>query len=292
MSWRDYLQTEERVTLPWIGGNTLQTLQGRKWKLGSTPSLHGWYTFKVEGRKVVSFEESAPNLSALGYPKTGYMVGNSLVVPDKRGFRLQPVHLVERGLDRFSRVLVGSLSDGGPLVYQGQEMPLGPEDAVLETYLNRTPVDNIPGATPELLATYRYEVQYRERNEKRQAELEAKRQYESRIGTGEGRRILARTDFEAAARSALSLGGATLLDVRDGVSNQKIVRFQLGAQRFECVCDTNLQIIDAGICLTAEYDDGTFDRGVRGDTWFTLESLPSVIMDAINQNHLVIFRRA
>jgi hypothetical protein len=47
-----------------------------------------------------------------------------------------------------------------------------------------------------------------------------------------------------------------------------------------------LRIIDSGICLIDHATDE------RGDTYFTLESLPAVIAQAIREGHLVIFRRA
>jgi hypothetical protein len=71
-----------------------------------------------------------------------------------------------------------------------------------------------------------------------------------------------------------------------------IVNFRHQHQRFECVCDARtLRIIDAGICLVGhnDYDDEDDDT-IRGDTFFTLESLPSVITEAINTGVLHITR--
>ena len=65
----------------------------------------------------------------------------------------------------------------------------------------------------------------------------------------------------------------------------------MNARRFECTCDERtLQIIDAGICLTAHYDDPDFEEGTRGDTFFTLESLPAVIRQAEREHRLVVLR--
>jgi hypothetical protein len=53
-------------------------------------------------------------------------------------------------------------------------------------------------------------------------------------------------------------------------------------RRFECVCHAStLRIIESGICLIGH---------VTGDTFFTLESLPGVIAEAIRDNVLVVFR--
>jgi hypothetical protein len=64
-----------------------------------------------------------------------------------------------------------------------------------------------------------------------------------------------------------------------------VVRFRLLGRRFECTCDERtLRILDAGICLV---DHAT---GERGDTRFTLESLPAVILEADRDDKLVVFR--
>ena len=62
------------------------------------------------------------------------------------------------------------------------------------------------------------------------------------------------------------------------------MRFRFRRQRFECVCDEALRIVDSGICLV---DHAT---GERGDTRFTLESLPAVIGQAMDEGRLVRFR--
>jgi hypothetical protein len=99
------------------------------------------------------------------------------------------------------------------------------------------------------------------------------------------RRELARRDFEAAARAALAVTGAELLEERPGFQRgEHVVRFRFRRQRFECVCDEALRIVDSGICLV---DHAT---GERGDTRFTLESLPAVIGQAMDEGRLVRFR--
>lgn len=99
------------------------------------------------------------------------------------------------------------------------------------------------------------------------------------------RKTLAIVDFEQAARAALAITGAVYLDHRNSPRrNEKVVRFRFMNRRFECVCDQNMRIIDAGICLTSH------DTGEKGDDRFSLESLPSVIREAIEDDVLVVFR--
>ena len=64
-----------------------------------------------------------------------------------------------------------------------------------------------------------------------------------------------------------------------------IVRFRVDRQRYTCTCDERtLQIIDSGICLIDH------DTGEKGDTFFTLESLPGVIQQAQREGVLHVFR--
>ena len=96
---------------------------------------------------------------------------------------------------------------------------------------------------------------------------------------------MAKVDFNEAARAALAVGGAELLDCKGSRRAQELtIRYRLDGRRFECVCDANLHIVDAGICLV---DHRT---GIKGDDRFTLESLPAVVRQAEREGVLVVFR--
>jgi hypothetical protein len=105
-------------------------------------------------------------------------------------------------------------------------------------------------------------------------------------GTAIGRRALAAKDFESAAREALRVSGAELLDVRQSANKgEMVVQYRFEKRRFECVVQKNtLRVIDAGVCLT---DHNTNEKG---DTFFTLESLPGVIAEAMRRDKLVVWR--
>jgi hypothetical protein len=317
MSWRDLLQTEkETLTFPWVGGKTLQTNDGRSWFIsGAYPRELGWHEFEVKGRKVSHLKPVPAEPDSLGLMVRGYLVGDR-IVPD--GVRVDPdpkkiiafserVHLIEDGLDRFVRVQAGRMYEGGPLIFRGLEMPVGPEEEVLGAFLDQqASVDAIAGVTPALDAAFRMESyqraeavrrrleaeQKRREEEERLAQEERRRQLVEQLGDGAGRRIMAVVDFDQAARAALAIGGAELLDVKRAPRRgEMVVTFRLNRRRFACTCDERtLRIIDAGICLTAHYDDEDFEGGTRGDTWFTLESLPSVIREAEQAGRLVVFR--
>ena len=85
---------------------------------------------------------------------------------------------------------------------------------------------------------------------------------------------------------ALAVGNAQYIDHRRAPRRgEMIVRYRLERQRFECVCDElTLRIADAGICLTSH------ETGIKSDNWFTLESLPGVVRQAIRDDVLVVYR--
>ena len=313
MGWRDLLETgDERVILPWLGGRTLHSF-ARTWKIkGRLPREHGWYEFKIKGRTASDPRSSYPT-QELGTTVSvdqavGYLVGDH-VVPDDARIDPDPqqiakcserVYLLEPGLDRFARVRAGRISDGTPLIYIAQEFPLGPEDDVLEAYLDEKPtVTHVKEVTPALDAAFRMESWQRDEAEVRRQELariraeeEARRALEERraqiresLGDGAGRREMAKVDFKEAAKAALVVGGAQYLDHRAHTrKGEWAVKYRLNGRRFECICDEDLHIVDSGICLT---DDRT---GEKGDTYFTLESLPSVVQQAMDEDVLVVYR--
>ncbi len=308
MAWRDLLQTDdEKVTLPWLGGGTLHSA-ARRWSIeGRRPKEYGWFTFKISSRsaRVECPADARPDL--LQHSVRGYLVGDRLVAddvhvdPDPRRVTefSEKVFLLDDGIDRFARARAGRVNKEGPLVYQGLEMPLGQEDQVLEAFLDqRTSVALIKSVPPALDAAFRMESWQRAEAERRRAELERLRREEEerlqkeerrrelvkKLGDGEGRREMALHDFDAAAKAALAVGGAVFLDAKKLRHNEWAVRYRLDRQKFECVCDDRLRIIDAGICLVDH------DSGKKGDTFFTLESLPAVVLQAQRERRLVIFR--
>ena len=310
MGWKDLLQkTDETLIFPWVGGRTLRS-EARTWVLeGILPEEHGWCVFALDGRRAKLFGRTDPTPEVLNRPIQGYLVGDRLI-PD--GVWVDPdpakilryserVWLVEPGLDRFVRISAGRTHEDGPLVYKGQEMPLGPENDVLSSFLDQKPsVNDIQGVVPALDAAFRMETwrraeierrrieaeRLRREQEERRAREERRQQLVKQLGDGAGRREMARVDFAEAAKAALAVGGAVFVDHRPSPQrNEMVVRYRLDGRRFECTCDSRtMQIIDAGVCLTDH------DTGERGDTFFTLESLPAVIREAERLGVLHVFR--
>jgi len=303
VGWKDLLQTpDERIVAPWVGGRSLRS-HDRSWRLeGKLPPEHGWHSFRLKNRKVEWVEAVDAEPDVLKFRAKGYLVGDRLV-PDEARVETDPaklaefeqVLLVELGLDRFIRVEAGRPSEGGPLVYIGQEFPLGPEDEVQMAFLDRRPsVDDVSGVAPALDAAFRFESWQRSEAERRRVEEEERRRQEEArqrvreaIGDGATRRAVAQFNFAEGATAALRVGGAKYLDSRESANKgEMVVQFRFRNRTFECTCDRyTLGIIDAGICLQ---DHGT---GEKGDTHLTLESFPAVLAQAIREGRLVVWRR-
>jgi len=307
MSWRDLLGGTEILTLPWVGGRKIYSKE-RSWALTRPlPRLFGWYEFEVNGgreAKLIRPADPDPYFKAVTRELRGYLVGDRLIQddvrvvldPDKLIQQTQPVLLVEDGMDRFTRAVVGEVlhETGSRLIYLRQEFPQGPEDAVLIAYQDKeTSLAKIKGVTPSLELAFTWLTQQRLLAEKRVEEETARRALEARrqqmvtaMGSGAGRRELAQRDFKTAAQAALAISGSELLDCRPGRNQtEMIVQYRVGQRRLECVIDkATLGVLDAGVCLT---DPRT---GIKGDTFYTLESLPSVIKEALALNKLVVWR--
>ncbi len=306
MSWQDLLvRPGEIAPAPWMGGRVIRIADQRLTLQGERPAEYGWYHFELLGRKARWCSDGVADIDPVAFFvgvsfRVGYLVGDRILfdrgayVPDPAQILAQsePVGLVPPGLDRFARAAVAV--HGDRLLYVRAEFPLGPEPEVLVAFEDRADsVATIPGVTPALELAFRFETWLRAEGEERRRRLaevaaraEAERALEAhrqdlvrRLGDGAGRRVLARVDFETAARAALAVGGAELLDARAShTRGEKVVRFRYRNRRFECVCDETLHVLDAGICLQGN------------DRLFTLESLPLVIGEAQDRGVLHVFR--
>ncbi len=301
LDWETLLDDQTTITAPWLGGRVLNSVE-RSFKItGTLPAEFGWYSWKTKNKEAALVGESDPIFETFRRQKSGYLVGDRLfcegnVVPrDVTTLHTagERIFLIPPGLDRFSRISAGVIGISHKFVFMQQEFPQGPELDVLEAYLEEAQdIAHIKGVSPALALAFRLETYNRAEAERRRAQLEAERVRRERIeqaqqlmGTAQGRRSLVAYDFKAAAEAALKVGNATYVDHRQGRNrNEWIVRYRVDTTRLECVCDSNLRIIDAGVCLTDEH------TGEKGDTYFTLESLPGVIKEAIDKDILVIYR--
>lgn len=311
MGWQDLLSSDDdERTLPWTGGRQVHDRE-RTWTIqGKLPAEHGWNIFRISGGRKAELKGPAdpdPEFGTGHQLVRGYLVGDRIIPDDARVDpdptkligQTVPVFLVEPGLERFARAVAAQTRSG--LVYISQEFPQGSEAAVQMAYQDRKDsVAHVIGVTPALDLAFRW-VSYqrlaaeeREREmerirveeERKQAEAEKLRQAMKDAGTGAGRRALAQRDFSAAAKAALKLTGAELLDARPSYNRREmVVQYRFQNRRLECVVDKDtLRVVDSGICLTDHH------TGVKGDTRFTLESLPTVVGEALRTGKLVVYR--
>jgi len=303
MGWKDQLeQKDEAVVVPWCGGRSLQT-NSRNWTIrGRLPREHGWYKFNVTTREATLVEAIEPDPDTLGYKITGYLTGDRFIPDNAKSYvelgelskQFERINLLEPGLDKFVRIKAGRTYESGPLVYEGEEFPLGPESDVLDAFLDeQSSVDFVANVSPALDCAFRYETwrraetrRIREEERIRLEKEERRRNIQKTLGDGALRRQLALEDFGEAAKAALKVGGAEYLDHHNSIRNDEVVvRFRHLNRRFECTCNKfTLRIIDSGICLQDHHS------GEKGDTYFTLESLPPVISEAYNTNVLHQYR--
>lgn len=283
------------MVAPWFGDRFLR-LGPRKWIIqGKLPKDRGWYDWKTDGRKCSLLGEASEWDDGKVKPfmmYVGTLVGDLLVKQVEpyhmhggpEALKSFPrVHLLPQGLDHFARVRAGAAWQGGPLIFMDEEFPLGPEDEVRDRYLERESLDGVSGVTPALELAFRMLVWRREREEKRREEIRIAREREqrmkdmqARLGDGAIRREVAKLDFNEAAKAALAVGGAELIEARPSANKGEfVVRYRIDGGRYECVCDDTMHVIDAGICLQDH------DTGEKGDTYFTLESLPGVTRQAM-----------
>ena len=307
MSWRDLVSQPEEIILPWLGGRKICSPE-RNWTIeGPLPTEYGWYGFEVDGgRKAKLQAVRLPPLDPFSTTFVGYLVGDRFIRndaridpdPDKLVWQTEPVFLVEPGHDRFCRAKVGLHADGN-LIFERLEFPLGPENDALAAYQDRKDnLDGIKGVTPALDLAFRWISRERVLAEERRLELERLREEERKqqeanaryeealrnAGTAVGRRAIAGRDFETAAREALRVSGAELLDVRESYNRgEMVVQYRFMNRSLECtITRDNLWVVDAGICL------GHGDA--KGDTLFSLEALPGIAKEAIDGRKLVVYR--
>lgn len=312
MGWKDLVAEpgEGFAVFPWLGGRKIHR-HGRTWRvIGKLPQEFGWYTFSfAEGRSAAlvligtePVKTSPDSEYWTGLTHTsGYVIGDRFIPqkarvdpdPDKLVEQTVPIYLLEPGLNRFS--FVEAIFDPeNRLIYTQPLFSSMADEMVRWAFVEKKEsVNDIPGVTPPLDLAFRFACQQRRLLEERRAERERQRlererleQARKNLGTSLGRRTLAQTDFEAAARAALAAGNAEFLDCRKGHGKREmVVQYRFSNRRLECVVDrATLQVVDSGICLT---DHNT---GEKGDTYFTLESLPGVVRQASREGKLVVYR--
>jgi hypothetical protein len=319
MDYRKFLGKVESAVLPYLGGGTVDA-PSRRLRV-TTPPAPGWWRFEVQGRTATACEPAEPEgLEALPLVR-GHLWGTRLV---REGAVAEPLSLLpEEEPPRFSPLRARRWHDG-TLLFESLEFEGEAEGLVRLALEEGGTLAEVKGVPASLRAAFGYTVLEaasralgirfsaaevrgqvlavagtgRSAAESRLRALASER--EAHVRALEARRqaleAASRAEAVAALRSqprqrqpegmarverALESAGARLHDTRRLGGGRLEVTFSFMGERFLSIVDMGtLQVVDAGICLAGA------DREV------TLESLPSVIREAIEDGVLVITRHA
>lgn len=271
MDYTKFLQSrDEIVRLPYFAGNTVCD-DSRTYRLRVAPTAPGWYAFTKAGRYLEVREPIEPECKAWSLKSYhGYRAQNQLVTNDHQNRLFGAGNAIRR----FTPISASAWFDGH-LWFTGEEFESEIEMSVRNAFEDEQSISEIKGVTPALAQVFLLE------SAQRQLAREAILRATENAERAERERQLAKWQLTIDGRiaGALAHSGAMLVDWRDQGSNQAVVRYKLGARKFECVIDkSSLQIIDSGICL-----DGA-------DQELNLSSLPSAVQEAIETGQLHVYR--
>lgn len=329
MDYRKFLGKVESAVLPYFGGVSVDA-PSRRLRV-STPPAPGWWRFDVQGRTATPREPAGPEgLDGLPLIR-GHLWGTRLVregavaepvhlLPEEEPPRFSPVRarrwhdgslvfeevefegeaegtarlMLEEGqtLAEVKAVPASLRAAFGYALLEGASRTLGIRFSPAEVRGQVLSVSE--GGRPAAEARLRALVSERETHarvvEARLLALEAQRrrvEQEARLDAelarlrGRPRHLERQAQGVTRVERALESAGARLLDTRRLGSERLEVTFGFMGERFISIVEADtLQVVDAGICLAGS------DRQVN------LESLPSVIREAIEDDVLVITRHA
>ena len=325
MSYQKFLGREEVLVLPYLGGAHVDA-ENKRLRVVTRPEKTGWYSFVIKrGEATVRGPAEPPDLTKL--PKVrGHLFGTRLV---REGARAEPLHLLpDDEPPRFS-LCIARRWHSGELLFEALEFDTDAEEAVRRAFEDNVGLANLSGVPATLRAAFGYAllervsarlhipfapaevrsaiatvaqdgvpsaeaelrrlVAEREQSRREMAELHRRRQEQAareELAAAREARVEAvrqlRETVEQRAERALRDAGAELRSLRR-VGDHLEVIFTFMNERFISLVDAaTLQVVDSGICLGHP----------PADEELTLESLPSVIREAIDTDALVILRHA
>ena len=331
MDYRKFLGKEEERVLPYLGGAFLHAAD-RRLRLATEPPAPGWYRFRVKGREATPLGPADPEALETLPSVRGHLVGERLVregsiaqhvhfLPEEEPPRLSPCRarrwhsgeLVFDSLDFESEaeeaVRRALEEDASLAAVKGVPATLRAAFAyaVLEAQSRRLGIPAAPaelrphlGAVaeqgrPEAERALRALAAERVLAAREMAELRMRRDIADRARqhveaqaaphveqAGRPRRG-GEADALARAELALEAAGARMRSARVlGNGNLEVIFTFMDERFISVVSMATLQVVDSGICLGHP----------PSDRLVTLESLPSVIKEAIDTGRLVILRHA
>ncbi len=320
LNYRKFLGKRDEVVAPWLGAASID-VGDRRLRLAVRPEVPGWYRFEVKQRTAhLLGPTDAPELSALPRVR-GFSWGERLVTD---GARAELLHLLpDEEAPRFSPITARRWH-GGELLFEQREFEAEAEALAREALAKGTPLDAVKGVPASLRAAWAYALAEQVSRrlalpavaaelrphltriakegvagaeaalhalaaERALAERELRAQRAELAAARLGDEVRAAREQRANTRhavderlfDALANAGAALESHRRAGARRVEVVFSFMDTRFISLVDEDtLQVIDSGICL------GHPPR----DDLVTLESLPSVIKEAIETDALVILR--
>lgn len=306
MDYRKFLGKVESEVLPYFGGASVDAAS-RRLRV-STPPAPGWWRFDVQGRTATAREPAEPQgLDGLPLVR-GHLWGTRLV---REGAVAEPVQLLpEEEPPRFSPLRVRRWHDG-TLVFEGLDFEGEAEGTVRLMLEEGRTLAEVKAVPASLRAAFGYAV-LEAASRALGIRFSAPEVRGQVLAVAEGGRAVAEAWLRALAAErevhvravearlraqprplerqaqgmarverVLEAAGARLLATRRLGNERLEVTFGFMGERFISLVEADsLRVVDAGICLAGA------DREV------TLESLPSVIREAIEDDVLVITRHA
>ncbi|MBB4931738.1 hypothetical protein F4561_002558 [Lipingzhangella halophila] len=306
--YQRFLGASSRVVLPYFGGPFVE-LEDRRVRVAA-PIAPGYWHFEVTGRSARALEPAEPpDLSHLAAVRGHYVAG--YLVHSRAELLALPC---EEEPPRFAPLVARRWPTGGALLPERVDFEGEAEELVRQAFEDRRPLNEVKGVPASLRAAYGYAVLRRAGEELGVAVRPGEARHRAG-GIADGgdpaaRRVLREVAAERAHRevasvaaetarragpnqwastsrsydraaAALHAAGASLLEARNLPDDLIEVRFRFDGERFAAVAQAaTLQVVDAGICLEGS------------DRELTLESLPSVIREAMGSGELYITRHA
>jgi hypothetical protein len=327
VDYKSFLSKVEEQELPYFGGSRVDTkdrwlrLERDNVSAGEEPLAPGWYRFKIDGRKAVPTRTAKTgDVSALPAVR-GHFVSGWIVVDGRQLHRIAlPPDDEPEPLAR----VVGRRWYSGDVLFDTTEFE---DDAELEARRaleERRPLGDAKGVVPSLRTAFAIAVgadvareldiavtprelaghvvaiadagraavvamferlleQRRREVEEAQRRIEEAAQRERLASATRGARVVRRErDGVRRADDALVQAGARMLSARRMAGGDQLdVIFEVDGTRIISLVDAyTLQVLDPGICLSGAH------------RVLTLDAMPSVVREAIEEDHLNITRRA
>ncbi len=323
MDYKAFLSKVEELELPFFGGSRVDT-KDRRLRVeheGEEPLASGWYRFKIDGRKAIAKRPAKTgDLSALPAVR-GHFVSGWIVVDGRHLHRMAlPIDDEPEPLSR----VVARRWYSGDLLFDTTEFEDDAELTARRALEERQALGDTKGVVPSLRAAFGYAVGMdvaRELNihvtprelmshvvaiadtgravvvqmfehllEQRRREIEAAprrveeaSQVARLASVTRGARVIPRErDLVRRADDALEQAGARMLSARRVAGGDQLdVVYEVDGERIMSLVDAvSLQVLDPGICLSGAH------------RVLTLDAMPSVVREAIEEEHLNITRRS